>query len=323
MKNVTPILFFGVLATIANGQNLVPNPSFEDIAECPFGIGDLTPIVGWENFGNTPDCFHSCASSAINIPNSGFGFQHAHSGNAMLGIISYVWEQDPGWPNYREYVGVQLLTPLVVGQKYFASFFINCAGYIPGWQHIGANKIGARFSTFQYDNTQPTIPDNFSHIHTDSIVTDTVQWFKVAGSFIADSAYQYIILGNFYDHIHTDTIIFGGPPFGGSVAYYYIDDVCVGTDSLFVNTWTGIKEENEQQTNVILYPNPAGNFITIQSTNILESIEVFNSIGQSVMALKTTQNYQKEINVSALSQGIYYVVIRDETHARTVKIVIN
>src|SRR5690554_388972 len=147
------LLFYAASAHLKaqEGMNLVPNPSFEDTLYCPFFLGDLSPIVGWNSFGNTPDCFHTCSSMTINIPNSDFGYQYAHSGASMVGIISYVWELDPGWPNYREYIGAQLTTPLIIGEKYFVSFFINCAGYMPEWQHIDANKIGARFSTYQYD----------------------------------------------------------------------------------------------------------------------------------------------------------------------------
>jgi hypothetical protein len=320
------LLVFIICCTLAlesKAQNLVPNPSFEDTLYCPFFLGDLAPMVGWSSFGNTPDCFHSCADMTINVPNSDFGYQYAHSGNSMAGIISYVWELDPGWPNYREYMGIQLSSPLVIGRKYFVSFYINCAGYIPGSQHIGANKIGARFSTFQYDNTQPTIPDNFSHIHTDSIITDTVQWYKVTGSFIADSVYKFLVIGNFYDHIQTDTIIFGGAPFGGSVAYYYIDDVCVTADSMYNENWTNVNHTPPDKINTIYYPNPVNDKLYVESDYPINSFQLINYLGQVVIYSEWLNDKSLSISVNQYPAGHYFLKIKTLNENRFFKIIIN
>lgn len=52
---------------------------------------------------------------------------------------------------------------------------------------------------------------------------------------------------------------------------------------------------------VTIYPNPATDFIRINAENI-ESVQIFNAVGQ--MVLQTTET---EINVSELSQGVYFV----------------
>lgn len=306
MKKIMFLVLYFPITLI--GQNLVLNPSFEDTVSCPFFLGDLSPIVDWDSYGNSPDCFHSCSGNTINIPNSDFGYQYARSGEAMSGIITYVWQQDPGWPYYREYIGTQLLNPLIIGEKYFVSFFINCAGYMPGWQHIGSNKIGARFYT--YTPMGNILPDNFAHIYTDSIVIDTVQWYKVSGSFIADSTYTHLIIGNFYDHTQTDTIIFGGPPFGGSSAYYYIDDVCVTTDSLYNENWTGIITK-KLSDNFSIYPNPSSDFIHIKANAKLQNIVIFNSIGQIIFSKENIYKSEDTIDIRNIEKGIYYLKIND------------
>lgn len=326
MRNILNFIFLFLLIGRGISQiNLVPNPSFEDTFSCPFFLGDLSPISNWSNFGNTPDIFHTCSSGSINIPNSDFGYQNAHSGNAMAGIICYVWELDPGWPNYREYIGVQLSSPLEIGEKYYISFFINCAGYIPGWQHIGANKIGARFSTFEYDVNQPTLPDNFSHIYTDSIVTDTTDWYKVTGSFIADSAYQYLIIGNFFDHIQTNTIIFGGEPFGGSSAYYYIDDVCVTSDSLFNENWQGTVSTIENQTNlgIICFPNPVNKLLNIKSDLNITSLELINYLGQTILYMDNINEHLLNVPVNQYEIGHYFLKVNSLNQSQFIKVVIN
>jgi hypothetical protein len=160
------LLLFYSLVFSANvfGQNLVPNPSFEDTITCPYYNGSLAPIANWHSFGNSVDCFHSC-SSTMRVPNSPFGYQYPHSGEAMIGLVTYVWPSSPGWPNYREYAGVKLLDTLNIGTKYYLSFYMNCAGYLPGWQIIAANKMGMRFSTVVYDSLTPPLPNNFAHLY--------------------------------------------------------------------------------------------------------------------------------------------------------------
>jgi gliding motility-associated-like protein len=311
-----PILIMFMSINSFFSQNIVPNPSFEDTNYCPFFLGDLTPIVEWESFGNTPDCFHTCSSSTIQVPNnSGFGYQYPRSGNSMVGIITYVWEQDPGWPNYREYIGAQLLEPLEIGEKYYISFYINCAGYIPNNQHIGSNKTGVRF----YENLPSTNiqPNNFSHVYSDSIITDTVNWYKIQGSIIADNSYQYIVIGNFFNHLQTDTIIFGGDPFGGSSAYYYIDDVCVSKDSCDCNTC----EVLPLLVPNVFTPNQDGinDYFKINGLQNGDKVSVFNRWGQLIFRTEDINEFWDGMtsNGTKCSEGVYYYIIEQENSGIT------
>ena len=64
-----------------------------------------------------------------------------------------------------------------------------------------------------------------------NIVSDTVNWTKVQGSFIANGTETFITLGNFHDTAHTAH----APGFGagGPGAYYLLDDVSViATDAV-------------------------------------------------------------------------------------------
>jgi len=96
-------------------------------------------------------------------------------------------------------------------------------------QRCATNKTGVLFSTVPYSYSNPPPRNNFAHIYTDSIITDTAGWTTISGTFVADSAYEYIIIGNFFDNSHTDTLLFDSLTF--CVPYYYIDDVCVAIDS--------------------------------------------------------------------------------------------
>src|SRR5262249_45922638 len=103
------------------------------------------------------------------------------------------------------------------------------------------NNLGVLFSTrpycVVYDDTFLNICvlnddaplTNFAHVYSTQIIDDTVKWKTIEGSFIADSAYEYIIVGNVYDFAHTSYRAFRIDP--NHFPYYYVDDVCVSEDS--------------------------------------------------------------------------------------------
>ncbi len=62
------------------------------------------------------------------------------------------------------------------------------------------------------------------------------------------------------------------------------------------------------QSKIILYPNPTTGVLTIQSNTILVQIEIYNLLGQLVES-NTNQN---TIDISSVSQGIYFIKIMDE-----------
>ncbi|MBK7964744.1 MAG: hypothetical protein IPK10_05280 [Bacteroidetes bacterium] len=100
------------------------------------------------NFGNSPDYFNACNSTGLNVPNCSFGFQYAHSGNAMAGVATFLKAGTPSGPNYREFIGIALTQPLNIGIKYYISFYTNFS-YING---IATDKIGLQLSTVQFDS---------------------------------------------------------------------------------------------------------------------------------------------------------------------------
>jgi hypothetical protein len=71
----------------------------------------------------------------------------------------------------------------------------------------------------------------------------------------------------------------------------------------------GLQEQNKN-TDLVLYPNPAQNNLTIKTNSTkLEnaSVEIMNMMGQSV--LKTNFNTNEAIDISTLPNGIYFVLL--------------
>ncbi|MGD0711557.1 MAG: T9SS type A sorting domain-containing protein [Bacteroidales bacterium] len=99
-----------------------------------------------------------------------------------------------------------------------------------------------------------------------------------------------------------------------------IGALAVKEDTLFAGTYTegiwkraiseiaGIKELNNNACNIVVYPNPATNNLTIESLQNT-TIEITNMQGQLVETIVTKGN-KTNIDVSALASGVYVVQAR-------------
>ena len=74
------------------------------------------------------------------------------------------------------------------------------------------------------------------------------------------------------------------------------------------NCLTGI-DENDLDANIRLFPNPASNEITVTSDIEFETIEIYNPLSQLVYSTKVNPTSTLQLNVSDLSNGIYFVKI--------------
>lgn len=81
-----------------------------------------------------------------------------------------------------------------------------------------------------------------------------------------------------------------------------IDDVS-GLGEHGTATFINMAETTDE---VILFPNPAGDFISIRSDRIVEEVVIFNMTGQPVLII---DHFNGRINVSALRSGIYIAKI--------------
>ena len=94
--------------------------------------------------------------------------------------------------------------------------------------------------------------------------------------------------------------------------------------SLFVkNGSTSIRETEQNQ--IVFFPNPAkGNFvITINNNKIEEKeIEIMDIRGKVLFNTVITSSGNQHLTVSDLSDGIYFLSIKNGTHRRTEKLVI-
>jgi hypothetical protein len=299
--------------TLAPGQNLVPNSDFEMAIGCPNCTYQMTNCSDWLTFGGTPDYLNSCfpSSSLCNAPSSRWGFQNPHSGNGMSAIINWYNQIS----NYREQLGVQLTSPLIIGQKYYLSFYINYSGYSSPWVNIASNKIGILFSTV-YETPTGTASawtNNFAHFKTNIIYKDTLNWLKISGSIIADSSYTYMAIGNFFDDAHTDTSLIAGISSGPIYSAYFIDDVCVSTDSLTCSSVTTDLMYYQKNLNLKIFPNPTSDESILQFDNAKKekcTLTLYDLRGQIKRTINNITSDQVVIQKKDLPNGLYYFSLR-------------
>jgi hypothetical protein len=308
------ILLLMDITYYSNGQNLIPNPGFELHDTCPTGLSEFERVYFWEKVENTPDYYHSCEPYHISgIPYNYFGFQPAHSGCSYVGFVTY----NSNDLAYREFIQVQLFSNLIIGTKYFVSFNINlCNGYVAS---AGTNKIGFKLSTQPYTIATDGNPgiDNKSIYYLDSIITDTLNWVTIKTNFIADSAYKVISFGNFFDSISTNyTILYGN---GKIFGYYYLDDVCLSTDSLTCVNVTDtchpaspLGVANLKANDLVVYPNPFSDYLNAENKNNNEELEIVlrDLDGRVLWREQFTGKWKRDL--SYLANGMYFYEVRKQ-----------
>ncbi len=264
----------------SDAQNLVFNHSFELYDTCAV-VNDVyypdTGPLGWFSAAGTPDHMISCLpyGQFNSVPLNFVAFQYPQDGECYGHVTTYRGVP----PDIREYFMVHLTEPLVIGEQYHASFYASVAwgGYPmnpPVWLYT--NGIGMTFTTqprqWHLNDPYPT-PWNFAQVYTEEMIIDTIGWTLISGTFVADSAYQYVILGNSFDNANTDTMHIGGPFGNAQIGGVLIDNVCVSPESEGCDMAVTIEER--RGSNWRIYPNPAQGWL------------VFSNIGHGKQIIAT------------------------------------
>jgi len=220
-----------LLASLAHAQNLVPNPSFEEHTLCPDHDSQIDRATGWQANAWSPDYYNACDTNGIvGVPSNLIGYQFAASGVAYAGMVTYT--DSTLLQDYSEYIGIFLMQPLIPGEVVYLSFKTvpTIQGNSTTTMKYLCKGIGMKFRMQPLDLQNPQPADNIAALHLDEVVSDTANWTLVHGSYVPDSAYQYLVIGNFFDPAHSQSELVNP---GGSVAgaYTFVDDICVSYDS--------------------------------------------------------------------------------------------
>lgn len=314
-----PAVAFYLISLLSFSQNLVPNWSFETYTVCPTAGDQIHYASGWEKFSisvSTPDYYNACAPAGnYGVPDNIISYQMDRRGcNAYAGIVT-----KGGSANDREYIGIQLNQPLIIGQKYFISFYTVMGGEKPfngDYYGMPSNNIGIRLSTVAYNVTDPCPIDNWNHINYPAVLNDSINWKLVSGNIIADSAYHYLIVGNFFNDQSTTTYPYPCSNCFNEYSYYLIDDVCISTDSLSCNggfdTLPCITATDEVSfvEKINVFPNPTFDIITVSfkhKENL--NIVLYDIFGKTVHHQTVNHESQGSIELALPHIGCYWMRI--------------
>jgi len=88
------------------------------------------------------------------------------------------------------------------------------------------------------------------------------------------------------------------------------------------NITTGVEEEQIKATgNVNIYPNPATDYISFQSDEVVKSVRIVSLTGQTVISVKPETSGTLTIPVANISSGTYIIQIETNTNIRTSKFI--
>ncbi len=285
-------------------NNLVLNPSFEETISCPVSHDhiNLGFLLNCSNPGDhTPDYFNSCYVTTTNggydIPSNSRGYQFARTGEAYIGLD--LWSINS---TVREYIQIKFIDTLKQGHHYAFTCYVNMANK---FRYATAN-FGAYFSldsvAMPTADVLPFVPQIENP--DSNILTDTLNWVPITGTYLANGGEKFLQLGNFkpvaegYDTAYQ----YYGSPTHANWAYYYIDDV-----SLIDLDSTLTVKENEAMANVVVFPNPASSVLNIKLNAPQQQYSITDIKGNTLMQNSISKQEQIQIDITELPSGFYVI----------------
>lgn len=305
-------------------QNLVPNPSFENLVNCPTMESQVylaepwfSPIMcAFNDFDLccSSDLYNTChiinpPFANVSVPMNDFGYQWPRTGNGYAGIA--VWIDNGA----RERIEVPLIDSLVKDRVYCLKMFVvNKLAFLnPGF-------VLTNTSNLQFLLTNDTLIDNHptgavyytpSVINpNNNIISDTSIWTEISGCFLANGGEKYLTIGNFYNNANSTV-----SNLSAEGAYYFIDDVsveeyngvncnCPEFDSLLPEP----KDTTYLLANVFS-PNDDGlnDFWGVNFLDNEEYTEIYNRWGVKIAHLDLNQPFWNgSQNSNPMSEGVYF-----------------
>ena len=212
-----------------NEDNLVPNPSFEDIGKRGKveEKGQINLAAPWTSVTMNPVDLYSESTKTDDFatPVNERGEEKARTGTNYAGVNFYGYRgREP-----RNYLGVELLKPMEAGKEYCVKFHISMSDM----SKYAVNNIGVFIDTAQMSEaTDGNLYKNPQIISvTKMIYEKQYSWTPVCGTFMAKGGEKFIVIGNFAqdDATRTESVRLSREFSGRQTydGYYYIDDVSV------------------------------------------------------------------------------------------------
>jgi len=134
------------------------------------------------------------------------------------------------------------------------------------------------------------------------------------------ATYQWLDCNNAYSPIINATYQSFTPDKGGEYAVKVSQNGCIDTSICIMST-VGINHYIFND-GITIYPNPASDVLTFNShSSLINSIEIYNALGEKVYSDVIMQKSACSINISAFAKGVYVVKVRTDKGLEVEKII--
>ncbi len=312
---------------LIQAQNLVPNPSFEDITACPTDQGQIYLAEPWFSpymcsagsltICSSSDLFNICYAinnplyMNVGVPVNTLGYQIPRTGSGYAGIG--FWDGNGA----REKIETPLSATLVKDSVYCISMYV-----------VNKRPISDLTSTsnLHFLLTKDSLVDSQGFTITtpsvknpdDNIISDTTNWTKIIGCYIAKGGEKFLTIGSFYDNAHSTVVKENELYF----AYYLIDDVsvelsdgincsCSNNDSTDTIDSLDVPDQSLKQ---VIFPNvitpnddKVNDLWIIDFIDSNEYVEVYNRWGNVVAKLNIEHPFWDGTSNGRLcTEGVYF-----------------
>jgi gliding motility-associated-like protein len=235
MKKIVTFLIIHLLIRV-NGQNLVTNPGFDIINNCPTiylltngKTNEITP--NWYNVNNSYQLgiYNSCRNNldegllGVPINFRGYSYKLPRSGNGYAGFNIYQYVTS----NSRQYLQTKLFEKLKRNTYYYGRYYASprvMRYEKPSFQDGFGLKF---FSSFQFDTT---FGGNFYDADIKSnkgVIRDTANWTPISGCYKARGDEEWLMIGNFLRNEDTKIETEEIPYTRNVLTFYFFEDVGV------------------------------------------------------------------------------------------------
>jgi hypothetical protein len=200
------LLFY--IVSIAQVKNLLRNPSLDSLTIDSCNINYPSTSLHWDqNSFNDPLAYNSCFNDTIfSTPKNKEGFQFTKSGTGYSIF-------DPISNNYgtntRLYLQSKLIRKLKSKRHYIYIYIslvdISVVATSRIQLALTQNKLVNPICCQQLISLPPAFTPQIQN-PLGNIISDTLNWTKIEGSFKANGNEEYITIGNFFTDSNTDTM---------------------------------------------------------------------------------------------------------------------
>ncbi len=135
----------------------------------------------------------------------------------------------------------------------------------------------------------------------------------------AGASYQWLDCDHANTSIPSQTYQLFSVASNGNYAVAVSKNLCSDTSGCYSVMSVGILEQPVKDNSTSIFPNPAQNTIFISSKQKFNSVRVFNAVGQLVIS--GVKDYSQGIDISSLSNGIYFMELVTAEKIERVKFV--